>query len=136
MSKFFKVNVSSVVFNGENVLVQKRAQNEEIFPGLWGIPGGTVEMTDSSLEEALEREVLEEVGVKIKNHRLIKNNIKERELFGMLYIVFTSEYDTGDLAAMDETEKVEWMSLEKIQDMEFTPTTKETILFAHGRRIA
>jgi ADP-ribose pyrophosphatase YjhB (NUDIX family) len=136
MSKFFKVNVSSVVFNGKSVLVQKRAQNEEVFPGLWGIPGGTVEMTDSSLEAALEREVLEEVGIKIKNHRLIKNNTKEKGLFGMLYIVFTSEYDTGDLVAMDETEKVGWMSLEEIQNMEFTPTTKETILFAYERKIS
>jgi len=36
MSKFFKINVSTIIFdNKERILIQKRSMDEEVFPGLW-----------------------------------------------------------------------------------------------------
>lgn len=58
----FKVNVSCIICNDGKFLLLKRALDEDIFPSLWGIPGGTVESYDKDLETALSRECMEEVG--------------------------------------------------------------------------
>lgn len=135
MAKFFKVNVSVIVFNAEGkVLLQKRSLDEEVFPGLWGIPGGTVEMNDTTLDSALEREVMEEVGISIKNAVLLKNNIRAKELYGMLYLVYVAEYASGEPQALDGTESVSWKSSGELQGLEFTPTTLDTLILAYERR--
>lgn len=135
MSKFFKINVSVIIFDKNNrVLVQKRAMTEDVFPGLYGIPGGTVEMTDVSLDDALAREVAEEVGVKIKETFLLKNNIKKKEMYAILYLVYTAEHDSGEAMPMDETESVQWLDKKALENLSFTPTTMETIMLAYERR--
>jgi len=131
MSKLFKVNVSVLIFKKDKILVQKRAQNEEMFPGLWGIPGGTVEITDNSLEEALFREVDEEVGIKIKNLKIIQNNLRVNELYGTLYIVYIADYLSGKAIPKDGTEDVLWINLDTMGNFEFTPKTFDIIKFGY-----
>ncbi len=126
MSIFFKINVSTVVFNKEGkILIQRRSLNEDIFPGLWGIPGGTVEMSDVSAVQALKREVKEEVGVEIDNAVLFKENLVAKELYGVLYMVFVSEYLSGEPKALDGTSEVLWLEEDRLDSHEYTPTTKE-----------
>ena len=45
-------------------LVVKRADHEIAHPGMWAFPGGKVEGAES-IEEALHKEVLEEVGLRV-----------------------------------------------------------------------
>lgn len=134
MSQFFKVNVSVVIFKENKVLVQKRSANEEVFPGLWGVPGGTLETSDKTLDAALDREVMEEVGIKIKDPVLYANNAVEKEEYGKLYLVYYADYASGDPKALEDTEEVRWADLDSIQQLEFTPTTKETIRLAYSRK--
>lgn len=135
MSKFFKVNVSVIIFNEDrNILLQKRSADEEVFPGKWGIPGGTVEMSDQSLESALSREVLEEVGVEIRNIEFLQNNIRPKELYGMVYVVCTAEYKSGNPVAMDGTELVQWTPVTEAVNFDLTPTTREAIVLAYERK--
>ena len=134
MSQFFKVNVSVVIFKENKILVQKRSVNEEVFPGLWGIPGGTLETSDKTLDAALDREVMEEVGIKIKDPALYANNTVEKEEYGNLYLVYYADYASGDAKALEDTEEVRWADLDSIKQLEFTPTTKETIKLAYSRR--
>ncbi len=128
MSKFFKINVSTIIINNKKqVLLQKRALGEEVFPGKWGIPGGTVEMSDKSLVKALEREVKEEVGIEIKNISFYDENLVPKEAYGISYIVFLSEYKAGTARALSETEEIKWAKLEDIESLDFTPKTKELV---------
>jgi len=135
MAKFFKVNVSAIIFDQEGrVLIQKRAADEEVFPGKWGIPGGTVEMTDTSLESALAREVREEVGIEIRDIAMLQDNIRPKELYGMLYIVYVANHESGEASAMDGTESVLWARDSEIGTFDFTPTTQDAIRLAYERR--
>ncbi len=128
MSKFFKVNVSVIICDGDKVLIQQRSKNEEVFPGMWGIPGGTVEMGDASLDQALEREIHEEVGdVHIKNISLVSTNIKKKEMYGVLYLVYVADFVEGNPIALDGTDAVAWVTRDSLGQYEFTPTTRELI---------
>lgn len=75
------VVVTGILINSEGkFLVVKRAEWEKAFPGRWTVPGGKLEVLDYVLrekdtphhwynvfEDLLKREVMEEVGLEIKN---------------------------------------------------------------------
>jgi mutator protein MutT len=124
----FKVNVSVVIKKDGKVLLIKRAEDEDVFPGFWGIPGGTVEPTDATLEDALVRECREEVGVEVTDIKMVSNNINDRgEKGGALYLVYTANYLSGEPTPLDGTEKVEWLNMEEIRELKLTPMTLEII---------
>jgi ADP-ribose pyrophosphatase YjhB (NUDIX family) len=58
--------VAAVIPNGEGrILLQRRSDN-----GLWGLPGGSVEIGES-VRDAILREVREETGLSVEVVRLI-----------------------------------------------------------------
>lgn len=58
--------VAAVIFNGEGgILLQRRSDN-----GLWGLPGGSVEIGES-VRDAIAREVREETGLVAEVVRLV-----------------------------------------------------------------
>jgi len=128
MSKvLFKVNVSTVIMKDGKFLVIKRADDEEVFPGMWGIPGGTVEPTDANLEAALSRECEEEVGIVIKNSTLIADDIHDKGDKGAIYLVYKSEYQSGEPKPLDGTAEVHWLDIETIRTLQLTPKTLDMI---------
>ncbi len=75
------VVVTGIIVNKEGkFLITKRADWEKAFPGRWTVPGGKLEVIDYALrdkdtpyhwynviEDLLKREVMEEVGLEVKN---------------------------------------------------------------------
>ena len=57
------LGVAGVMFQGGSVLLARRAQEPAM--GEWSLPGGVVEVGESLLQ-ALERELREEAGIKIR----------------------------------------------------------------------
>ncbi len=55
--------VSFILIDNGKVLLEKRKDDREIDPGLIMIPGGHIEDSETE-QQALERELLEELGVK------------------------------------------------------------------------
>jgi 8-oxo-dGTP diphosphatase len=123
----FKVNVSVIIRRNDEFLLLKRADDEDVFPGLWGIPGGTVEPTDKNLEAALQRECLEEVDVVIGETKLISNNINDKGDKGALYLVYEAMYESGEPKALDGTADVQWLKIDQIRTLELTPMTLDII---------
>lgn len=124
----FKVNVSVIIRRNDTFLLIKRADDEDIFPGLWGIPGGTVEPTDKDLEAALRRECIEEVDVIIGDTKLISNNINDKgEKGGALYLVYEAMYESGEPKALDGTADVKWLKINDIRNLHLTPMTLDII---------
>ena len=125
----FKVNVSVVIVNGDGkFLLIKRADEEEVFPGYWGVPGGTVEASDATLEAALLRECVEEVGIEIDQIKLLTNDISDKgDKGGALYLVYMAKYTVGTPKPLDGTAAVEWLDIESIRVLNLTPKTLEVI---------
>ena len=57
--------VGAILLKGDRILVARRASHKSA-PGLWEFPGGKVESGESP-EQALEREVHDELGLRIKS---------------------------------------------------------------------
>ena len=56
MKDTFIVNTSAIIVNNkEEILVTQRSLSEDVFPGYWGRPGGTVDKEDKDLETSLQR---------------------------------------------------------------------------------
>ena len=67
---FYNIHgVRALIFNNKKLLILKRAFSDSNDSGLWDIPGGSVG-DGEKIFDALNREVLEETGIKF---RLIKN---------------------------------------------------------------
>ena len=124
----FKIVLSVVILNKDKkVLLAKRSIKEDVLPGYWGIPGGKVESKGNIqdiLEKEIKREVLEEVGIEIKNIKYFESHLNESE---KVNICFSAEIDKGIPSPLDETEEVNWFSLEESKKLKLTPHTFERI---------
>jgi 8-oxo-dGTP diphosphatase len=76
--------VTGILVKDNKFLITKRAPSEKAFPNQWTVPGGKLETTDYTkrpkdtsahwynvFEDLLKREIMEEVGLKIKNIRYL-----------------------------------------------------------------
>ncbi len=76
--------VTGILIKGNKFLITKRAPTEKAFPNQWTVPGGKLELDDYAkrpkdtsahwynvFEDLLKREVMEEVGLDVKNIRYL-----------------------------------------------------------------
>jgi len=124
-----KIIASAIIFNENNqVLLGKRSPDEEVFPGLWGIPGGRVEFSDTEphvIEKNIAREVSEEFGIVIKPTRYLTSNFSKDG--GKLYLIFVGEYVSGIPKPLEDTDEVRWFGVEECNSLEMTPHTLDNI---------
>ena len=65
--------VVGVILSGNSFLVERRRLDEKIDPGIVCLPGGHVQ-SDESSEKALQREMQEELGIKVKEMKFVCKN--------------------------------------------------------------
>jgi 8-oxo-dGTP diphosphatase len=75
LSKF----VGIILMNPEaKVLLQLRCKDERLYPNCWTLPGGKVEEIESP-EQAIVREVKEELGLDLCDHHLFKTIVENTQ---------------------------------------------------------
>lgn len=124
-----KVAVDAVVFGYESkknlsVLLIKRGVDP--FKGTWALPGGLV-LEDESLEEAVERELQEETGVKIdyleqlysfgKPKRDPRNRVISISYFGLV------KPNHFKIEAATDAAEVQWFPINDIPELAFDHKT-------------
>ena len=65
--------VVGIVVRGDKFLVERRRLDETIDPGIVCLPAGHVKPNES-LEDALKREMMEELGIKVNEFRFVCRN--------------------------------------------------------------
>jgi 8-oxo-dGTP diphosphatase len=121
-----KVAVDAIVFgyskqDGVSVLLIQRKY--EPFKGQWAIPGGFIS-EDESLEEAVERELFEETGIKVNYLEQLytfgepKRDPRQR-IISVAYfgLVKTSQYQ--ELKASTDAANAKWFSIKKLPALAF-----------------
>ena len=89
--------VITVITRGDDeILLAKNAKNKS---NMYGLIAGFVEVGET-LEAAVQRETLEEVGIKLKNIQYLSS--QPWPFPSNLMIAFKAEYDSGDLVLQEE----------------------------------
>jgi 8-oxo-dGTP diphosphatase len=124
MSQSIKLTVDAVVFGYEEgkitVLLIKRKY--EPFKNKWAIPGGFIQ-NDESLEQAVERELYEETGVKINYlEQLYTFGEQKRDPRGRIVSIayFGLVRPTAfKLFASTDAEDAQWFSIDELPELSF-----------------
>ena len=121
-----KVAVGAVVFkNGEVLLVRRGQPPSQDF---WAIPGGCVEIGET-LQQAAEREIFEETGIKIRAKEPVYTfDVIDRDGHGKIrfhYVIvdLAADYLSGDPKAGDDAAEARWVSAQQIDDLQVSPPT-------------
>jgi len=115
------VGVSALVIQKEKVLLIKRGKEPD--KGRWSIPGGVIE-TGETIENALNREVFEECGVKIRVKKLLDIvekiffDSQGRAEFHYLILSYSADYLEGDIRPASDVLDVKWMGKEDIEKLD------------------
>ncbi|KIL43115.1 NUDIX hydrolase [Jeotgalibacillus campisalis] len=136
----FIVNVEGAIRKHDKWLIIERSNMEDHAGGLFSLVGGKVEIEGNSfniVERTLKREILEEVGVKVKDqlNYLHSTSFVTDTGANVVNLVFLCEYDSGDAfpKCPDEVEKVIWLSTEEVLSHPLSPIyLKESIKHAQS----
>lgn len=120
------VAVGAIVFRNNRVLLVRRGQAPS--QDLWAIPGGRVELGET-LQEAAEREILEETGVTIRaldpvyTFDYIERDGSARPRFHYVIVDLQADYVRGETRAGDDAAEVRWVAAEDLAILKVSSKT-------------
>ncbi|MDD5254244.1 MAG: NUDIX domain-containing protein [Candidatus Nanoarchaeia archaeon] len=140
-NKAHYIAITGIIIKDGKYLIAKRSPEERVFPNLWTVPGGKLEATDyinrpkdtsahwyNIFEDALKREVLEEIGLKIKNLRYLTslsfigpNNIPN------IVVSLFADHHEGEVKLSKDLTDYRWVTLEEAKNYELIEGIYEEI---------
>ncbi|GAA1467285.1 NUDIX domain-containing protein [Nocardiopsis exhalans] len=117
---------AAVLDEAGRLLLQRRVDN-----GLWAMPGGAMETTES-LPEAAVREVREETGYQVEVTGLVGTYTDARHVIAysdgevrrQFNVCFRARVVGGGLAVSDESYEAGWFSAEEISELDMHHTQR------------
>ena len=127
---FPRLAVGAAVFKEDKVLLVRRAKPPAM--GYWAIPGGSVELGET-LQEAAEREILEETGIRIRakepfyTFQVIDRDEKDRVRYHYVIVDLTAEYVEGEPEPGDDASGARWFSRRDLNKHRVYPRTAKVL---------
>lgn len=117
-----------VLYNDQKqILLQQRSEDAPRWPGYWAVFGGGVE-DGETIEDALRREIREELNYEVRNPRLF---ITEQAVSedGVLIKgnVFVEKYDASQTLILGEGQGFGWFSLEEALQLKITDVRRKCL---------
>ena len=104
------------IFNGNDVLLMKRAAHKRIFPNQYNGVGGHIERDEDPFTGA-NREIIEETGLEVENLTLRSvHNINTGQETGIMLFVFTAVSQSRAFTSETDEGTLHWIPLDKLDD--------------------
>ena len=118
MDKITKVAVHALIKRGDKYLVTRRPLHDDYMPGYWDTPGGTLDFGED-LKAALNREVGEEIGLKIKIKEVISVcNYLSGPNRHQFMVTYTCDHVGGEPELdLNEHDEYRWVTLEEMGEL-------------------
>ncbi|UPM55498.1 8-oxo-dGTP diphosphatase MutT [Gottfriedia acidiceleris] len=124
MKKQIKV-VGAVIRNDQNQILCALRSHEMSMPNSWEFPGGKIEKNEKP-EEALVREIQEELGCEISIADLVEDVIHEYPNIIVNLITFEAKIISGAPVA-NEHAKIEWKDISDLKELEWAQADLPTV---------
>lgn len=138
------VSVTAIIHKDGKYLITKRSPNEKAFPNMWTVPGGRISVEDyinlpkptpsawyGALEEALRREVKEEVNLEIDNIRyLIDMTLMRPDGVPVVVLSYFADYKAGKVKLDDDAVEHAWVTAEEAEKYTLIEGIYEEIVMA------
>jgi len=117
------ISVILVIRCQNKFLLVQRSENDDIFPGFWQNMGGKIEVGET-VENAISREMMEEVGLKIETIPIFlqsyswKKDDESPTKLGVIFLVdLKNKTDDYQINLCDELEKFGWFDLLEVKNL-------------------
>lgn len=131
-----RVIVCPIIENNGEVLLCKMADDRGVFPGQWALSGGGMEPGEQ-MEEALLREIAEELGTELKissikpwtfaddvRVKTYADGLKE-EIY-MIYLMFDCVSANRNVVFNEEFQDIAWVKHSELNNYDLNEATKVT----------
>lgn len=116
------------------VLIAKRREIKELYPGKWECGGGQVKAGEN-FEEAIRRKMKEELGVIVKRvlvfgtYEIQTPNLPQKKIPGIKFVCFLKGYvnDGKPQTKEDAFSEWKWQSINNLEGIDFIPGIREEI---------
>lgn len=144
-----EVVMTAIVVKDGKYLITRRSANKKRFPGMWTVPGGKLEVSDyvnlpkdtkdywyNVLEQALRREVKEEVGLEVDNIQYVTSLATvHADGAPSLVISCMADYLSGEVTLQQgETDQCAWVTLGEAKDYDLIDGIYDELLMTERRR--
>ncbi|MDP3804189.1 MAG: (deoxy)nucleoside triphosphate pyrophosphohydrolase [Candidatus Omnitrophota bacterium] len=129
MDKIMKDVAGALIEENGKFLVARRKLNDS-FGGFWEFPGGSVEEGETR-EEALKREIKEELGLDIKVGKKVFEFSGETAHMKINIHLFESKIEAGLPRAID-CDDVRWAGIDELKKLKFIPADKKALEWLEG----
>jgi 8-oxo-dGTP diphosphatase len=124
------VAVGGVVVHESRVLLIRRGQPP--LEGRWSIPGGILEIGET-IAEGIERELMEETGVRVRVLELIEiyekvtRDLDDQPQYHFVILDYACEFVEGTAEAGGDVTEVKWASEQELDGLALTGAAKRVI---------
>ena len=128
--RYPRAAVGAVVFRQERVLLVRRGHAPG--RGQWAIPGGNIKLGES-LQQAAEREILEETGIVIKagepvySFDAIVRDESGAVAYHYIIVDLRADFISGEPRAGDDASDVRWVAAHELDDLALSARTMELL---------
>jgi len=141
-NKAHYVVATGIIVKDGKYLIAKRSEKEKAFPGKWTVPGGKLEVDDykkrpqdtaagqwyNICEDIVKREVMEEVGLKVKGLKYVTSLVFVRpDGISTLVISLAGDYAEGEVKLCKDLTDYAWVTLEEAKNYELIDGIYEEI---------
>jgi 8-oxo-dGTP diphosphatase len=121
---------ATIIHDGKVLLVIRGNSPSE---GKWGIPGGVVELGETT-ERAIVREVFEETNVVIKPMKLltvidsIGKDLSGKIRVHYILLEYLCDYISGEVHASSDAPDARWVPLSELDALDMMTVTRELVM--------